>query len=270
MQHASASDLALATDHEVPSARCGNPGLSLGETSAWAYPAHPDSPSAWPWSASTSGQGETGGAYPRTPQPSMVMEALTGHLSSVRSEPNASEPPAGTESSETSGPHGSAAGSSGSPRARGAAAAEGSETREPGQPAPAAPEVPPLKRYTSDIGGGDGLADFAARMHQDRQQLLKRYTSDIGGAERLAGSATSMQQGRQQAADSPDAAGKTSEGPLHGSEGQSRGAPAGSREMRRVTSDIGGGEGLADLARSLQPVPEAQPLVPQSGSPVSY
>ncbi|KAK9843249.1 hypothetical protein WJX74_009225 [Apatococcus lobatus] len=236
-------------------------------------------------------QGETGGAYPRTPQPSMAMaslsaglsqsfgrdttiseeaegapQALPGHLPPIQSDTPTTALSLEPASPETKGPHQSAAG----PIVNGSAP-EGSIPTEPVQTPRAAGT---LKRYTSDIGGGDGLAELASSIDQSRQQLLKRYTSDNVDANGMAELATSMQHDRQQAAGSPDAPQSSSAGPLHGSDGDSTGPGAGSREMRRVISDIGGSEGLAGFAKSLQPVPEAEPVTPESTSqkeaPVSH
>ena len=263
------------TDHEVPSEMWES--NYLGETSG-AYPRTPQPSMAMV--GLTSGQGETSKAYPRTPQPSMAMASPTsglsqgfrrsatiseeaeevpqappGHLPPITSENPGSRHPTMGGVSEAQGPDEGAGGS--------IAHAESSGSQgDHGQTGHAAA---PLKQYTSDIGGGEGLAEFAMSVQQDRQQLLKRYTSDIGGGEGLADFAATMnhqdsQLGRQQT---------SSEGPARGSEGQSTGPAAASKEMRRVTSDIGGGEELAAFARLLQPVPETQPLAPDSSTRVS-
>ncbi|KAK9851872.1 hypothetical protein WJX84_011848 [Apatococcus fuscideae] len=126
-------------------------------------------------------QGETGGAYPRTPQPSMAMaslsaglsqsfgrdttiseeaegapQALPGHLPPIQSDTPTTALSLEPASPETKGPHQSAAG----PIVNGSAP-EGSIPTEPVQTPRAAGT---LKRYTSDIGGAPTPAGGASHL----------------------------------------------------------------------------------------------------------
>ncbi len=134
-----------------------------------------------------------------------------------------------------------------------------------------------LKRYTSDIGGSDGMAAFASSM--DERPGSDEVTQQPGSHE-----VTRQQRGgevTQPAADGASKASETTMQPVTLSPGQGMRemrrvtsdigggqeladfaqSLQSARAMRRVTSDIGGGEGLADLAQSLQAVPEAEPVV---------
>ncbi|KAK9867323.1 hypothetical protein WJX84_008543 [Apatococcus fuscideae] len=84
----------------------------------------------------------------------------------------------------------------------------------------------PLKRYMSDIGNAGGMADFVSSMREAGGQVAVPASQPHPGS--------------------------------NGAEKQAQ-QPENAREVHRVTSDIGGGEGPADLAHSLQAAPQAGP-----------